>query len=231
MTAPLIILAVMSIMVAWGWPVWDARASLLEHHIHHALPNSVLADFGHVLDEGEVWPVAAKETAGTKERHLAHEYHHLAGNLALLMVALGIVFASLLYYYHRLDPAQAKQEFPAIHSFLSHKWRFDELYSVMLVRPSLVVAHWFRWFDLTVIDGIIHILARCVVGISKINGQFDNGIIDGLVNLIGNVIYGVGAGLRGIQTGFLRNYVLFLVLAAVGIFLVLSYVVSLASTG
>ena len=39
------------------------------------------------------------------------------------------------------------------------------------------------------------------------------------------MIYGVGSWLRNVQTGYLRSYVLFLVLAAVGIFVVLSYFV------
>jgi hypothetical protein len=43
------------------------------------------------------------------------------------------------------------------------------------------------------------------------------------------VFYAIGARAREVQTGSLRNYVLFLALAAVGIFVVLSYVfVSLA---
>ncbi len=37
-----------------------------------------------------------------------------------------------------------KEQFPAVHAFLTHKWYFDELYSAMVVRPALVVAHWFR---------------------------------------------------------------------------------------
>ena len=43
------------------------------------------------------------------------------------------------------------------------------------------------------------------------------------------MIYGVGDRLRTVQTGYLRSYVLFLVLAAVGIFVVLSYFVAMAT--
>ena len=89
-----------------------------------------------------------------------------------------------------------------------------------------------RAFDTDVIDGVVNWLgagARC--GVSRWDGRFDHGIVDGLVNLIGDVIYGVGGGLRHVQTGYLRSYVLFLVLAAVGIFVVLSYFVALAAAG
>ena len=52
------------------------------------------------------------------------------------------------------------------------------------------------------------------------------GIIDGLVNLTARVIYGIGNRLRGVQTGYIRSYVLFLVVAAIAIFGVMVFVVS-----
>jgi NADH-quinone oxidoreductase subunit L len=88
----------------------------------------------------------------------------------------------------------------------------------VLVRPSLVVAHWLKEFDLHVIDGLIHAIAGAAVWVAKWDGIFDRNIIDGLVNVVGNTTYAVGSGMRRFQTGFLRSYVLFLVLAAVGIF-------------
>lgn len=39
-------------------------------------------------------------------------------------------------------------------------------------------------------------------------------------------IHGVGDRLRNVQTGYIRSYVLFLVLAVVGMFALLSYFVS-----
>jgi NADH-quinone oxidoreductase subunit L len=231
MTMPLVVLAVLSIVAAWGWPVWDAKASALEGHLHHALPVSVMADFGYVLEEDRPWEGGRLENNDRNVRLLAYEGHEFAGGLALGMVGVGIIFAMALYYNRLLDPAEAKEQFPGVHTFLGHKWYFDELYSVFVVRPALVVAHWCRWFDLTVIDGIINGLARLTVRVSRWDGRFDNGIVDGLVNLIATVFYAVGGSLRRVQTGYLRNYVLFLVLAAVGIFVVLSYFVAMAAAG
>jgi NADH-quinone oxidoreductase subunit L len=230
MTVPLVVLAFFSVVVAWGWPVWDAKASALEHNLHHAQPASVLADFGHVEDE-ESWPAEAAKVQDRSERHWAHAYHDYAGFLALGMVAIGIVFASLLYYNRVLDPAEARAQFPGVYALLWNKWYFDHLYSVLVVRPALVVAHWLKWFDLHVIDGAIHAVARGTVALSRGGGRVDNGVVDGLVNLVGDVTYAVGARLRGVQTGYLRSYVLFLVLAAVTIFVVLSYFVALAAAG
>jgi NADH-quinone oxidoreductase subunit L len=229
MTVPLIVLAVCSIGVAWGWPLYDAEQSWLGHNVHHAQHHAVLADFGHVPEEDEYWAVAKDEAQN--ERFYAHHKHQLAGMLALGLVAIGIIFAAVIYYYRVLDPAEAKEQFPKLHAFLMDKWRFDRLYSVAVVRPALVVGHWFAWFDRVVIDGIIHFFAWFTVWVSKWDGVFDNAVVDGLVNLVGNVTYRTGARLRNVQTGFLRSYVLFLVLAAAGIFIVLSYLARMATAG
>jgi NADH-quinone oxidoreductase subunit L len=229
MTVPLVVLAACSLAVAWGWPVWDAKASYLEHNIHHAQPRAVVADFGHVLAEGETWEYAKAEDRN--ERFWGDKYHHTAGNLALGLVAVCLVFAALLYLYRVLDPAEAKEQFPGLYAFLTHKWYFDELYSAILVRPALVVAQAFKWFDLVVIDGVLHGVAYATLAVRRWNGWIDFRIIDGIANLIGDTFYGIGAGLRNVQTGYLRSYILFLVLAAVGIFVVLSYFVAMAAAG
>ena len=44
-----------------------------------------------------------------------------------------------------------------------------------------------------------------------------------------DVIGAIGARLRGVQTGYIRSYVLFLVLAVVGIFALLSYFVTVVA--
>jgi hypothetical protein len=93
-----------------------------------------------------------------------------------------------------------------------------------------VVSGWCRAFDARVIDGFVDGLAWLGKQTSRWDGLFDAGVVDGLVNLTAGVVYAVGARLREVQTGSLRSYVLFLALAAVGIFVVLSYVfVSLAT--
>jgi NADH-quinone oxidoreductase subunit L len=226
MTVPLMVLAFFSVTVAWGWPLWDAEASALEHEIHHAQPRAITAEFGlnehdlHALKAHEL-PLPPGKPRNAEQRSLAQRNHHLAGNLALAVVILAFVFAALVYYYGVLDPAEAQEQFPGVHRFLWHKWYFDELYSAILVRPALAVAGWFRAFDTYVIDGFIDGLGRRTIKLSWVSGQTDKGVVDGLVNLIARVGYAIGAWLRTFQTGYLRSYILFLVLAAVGIWLVL----------
>ncbi len=238
MTVPLCILAVCAIGVAWGWPVWDAEESAMEHHLSHVIgqPNSpyqsVLADYGRGGAGDELWygrELSREEHEGI--RAATHHSHSHAGLLALAAAGLGFAFAYIVYLSKSLDPEDAAAQFPGVYRFLGNKWAFDDLYSVILVRPALVVAGWFRWFDSTVIDGIINGLARCTVWFSKRNGRFDNSIIDGIANLIAIVAYGLGSWFRRFQTGYLRSYVLFLVMAAIGLFALLKYLVGVASAG
>jgi NADH-quinone oxidoreductase subunit L len=241
MTAPLVILAVLSVGVAWGWPVWDAEASALEHHIHHAQHHSVMADFGFNKNIDKRWDPLAMNSRTEKPGRYVHtwlgaddrneqqsvrveaqKYHHTIGNIALGVVLLAFVLAASAYYFNLFDPSEAKEQFPAVYAFLVNKWYFDAAYSVLLVRPALVVAGWCRFFDTKVIDGFVDNTAKATVGVSRGSGRFDNGVVDGLVNVFANACYAVGAWLRNVQTGYLRSYVLFLVVAAIGIWVILS---------
>ena len=56
---------------------------------------------------------------------------------------------------------------------------WDAIYDRLV---ALVVAQAFKWFDLNVIDGLIHRVAGATVKTSKLDGRFDNGVIDGLVD-------------------------------------------------
>ena len=121
MTVPLILLAFASVVVAWGYNPIDAEGSLLEQHIHHAQPASATAEL-------------------REEQKAAGEQHGLAGALALGLVLVSIAFASIVYFSKIAGSSRRRgAQFPGVHRFLMKKWYFDELYSALLVRPTLVV--------------------------------------------------------------------------------------------
>jgi NADH-quinone oxidoreductase subunit L len=242
MTVPLIVLAIFSVCVAWPWhmphrffaskfPFLDPTNSIVEHNLHWSQPRAVIADYGAVHDLHENWPHEVSKPEGLSERHWAHEYHDFVGWMALGVAGVGVLFAFLIYYFRVLDPEEAREQFPGVYAFLWSKWYFDELYSASLVRPAVIVARWCRSFDLRFIDGLIHAVAYGTVLVSRWDRWFDTLFIDGAVNLTGRVAMAVGGQLRGVQTGFLRSYVLFMVLAAVGLFAALSYFVARAWAG
>lgn len=227
MTVPLIVLAFFSVTIAWG-----PEEVALENTLHHAMPHSVMADFGvePLVDSVNVkgqrvmtWSGGKTKPLSQNSRHLAHEYHDLAGTLALGMGLAGILLAAMLYYFRVLDPAEGKEQFPGVYRLLASKWYFDELYSALVVRPALAVANWCRAFDTRVIDGVADGSAHLTERLSWGSGRFDLGIIDGIANLTASVCYAIGAWLRRFQTGYIRSYILFLVLAAVAIWVMLSF--------
>lgn len=228
MTLPLVVLAFFSVVVAWGIPPWDAHASVLEHYLDHEMPIYLHPDADNKLLDKYLAPVRAyAERPESFPQIQLPEPHTLAGILALLAAGIGFLLATTIYYWGYLDPEATRQQFAKVYAFLWEKWQFDTLYRWIAVRPALVLARVCRWFDLHVIDGLIDGSARATVKVSQWDGKFDLGIIDGLVNLTANIIYAVGAWLRNVQTGLLRNYVLFLALAAVGIFALVSYILAL----
>jgi NADH-quinone oxidoreductase subunit L len=223
MTTPLIILAVLSVVVAWGERPWDARGSRLDWVIKMSEPESVAADFGEEpkpveLKEGEL-PPPPKDPVTVAEH--THHLHEVGGAFAIIMVLLGTAFALGTYYYHVLDPQESMQQFHVLHKFLMHKWYFDEVYSAALVRPAVMVSRWAATFDRVVIDGFVNSWAKIALIASSLTGAIDRLFVDGLVNLVANVVHAVGLSLRRVQTGYLRSYVLFLALAAMGVFVIL----------
>lgn len=239
MTTPLIALAALSVCVGWGWPLWDASKSELEAVLNLSRPASVEADFGPIVhhDHHDHPPAgddhakdghadhdhakhghADAEHHGTTPNEYTHRFHSLAGYLALIMVILGFAFAVATYLVRVLDPGESQDHFSNLHKFLWHKWYFDELYSAIIVRPGLAVSQWCAAFDRTFVDGIVNSTARWGVKAANVSGKADRGIVDGFVNLLADVWFAVGTWLRNVQTGYLRSYILFMALAAIGLF-------------
>jgi NADH-quinone oxidoreductase subunit L len=235
MTVPLILLAILSWCVAWGPNPFEVQASKLEHLLHSVRPESLTHETGAKISKA-LAQAESTESGGNYFRPDSWLHgisragmgpHDVAGMLALLSALLGVVLATAIYFFGYLNPEESKEQFAGVHKFLWHKWYFDEFYSAFLVRPATIVATWARWFDTVVIDGTLNFLGRFTVRFSRWDGSFDLGVVDGLVNLTARVVYGVGGWLRHVQTGYIRSYVLFLALAAVGIFAALSYVIVL----
>jgi NADH-quinone oxidoreductase subunit L len=120
MTLPLVVLAVFSACVAWGWPLWEPHASYLGHLLERARPESA--------------------------RGLAFE-DHAAGWLALIAAGAGVGLAVLMYGVRRIDPAALKTKAAAVYAFLREKWHFDEFYDTVFVRPAVALGYGTARFD------------------------------------------------------------------------------------
>ena len=111
-----------------------------------------------------------------------------------------------------------------MHRFLLNKWWFDELYDFCFVRPVHVISRMMAAFDRRVIDW-------CVDNVARLTRKFavfwdklaDQTLVDGFVNTLASWTYALGASLRGVQRGKLREYVMFIVLGTIVIFVLISF--------
>lgn len=195
MTYPLIALAVLSVVGgALNLPGLHTLTDYLEHTIQHA----------HATEFN--LPVAALSTG-----------------LAIVAIAI----AWLIYGRKPLSTGDAdplRSRLGALFTALNRKWWVDELYDWLIVRPYVWLSgflaevvddrFWHDWFHDTV-------LARSFRGgAAWLSESFDLPIVDGAFNGLAQLV-GAGAGaLRRIQTGYVRNYAVSIL---IGLVLVITY--------
>jgi NADH-quinone oxidoreductase subunit L len=113
--------------------------------------------------------------------------------IGAVIALVGIGIAYRLWVAAPLIPFRLRERFGGLHSFLVHKWYFDELIDFAVVRP----AAWLGRFSNTVLE-------RIVIG----------GVITGGTS---GVVRAGSAAVRRWQTGFLRLYAAAIVVAAFGV--------------
>ncbi len=94
----------------------------------------------------------------------------------------GITVAYMIWVRSPQTARRLQERFAAIHTLLAHKWYFDELIDVLVVRPVL----WFGRFAEGVLERIV------------ISGTITDGTV--------GVVRAGSAAVRRLQTGFLRYY-------------------------
>lgn len=214
MTGPLVALAILAATCAWGGESGP---------LYRLITDSELVPAAHrVTTTGS--PVVVLPSHQGHESDV-HKVHSTAGMMALIAAFLGMGLAYILYVKKTINPADIRRQFSSVYDFLLDKWRFDALYDVMFVQPVHIVAKWCAAFDRCVLDPILHGAASLTVVVSKWDRVFDETMVDGLVNLVGNVTFSIGASLKAVQTGHLRQYVMWIGVGVVVLFGVLFTVV------
>jgi NADH-quinone oxidoreductase subunit L len=99
----------------------------------------------------------------------------------------------------------------------------DEFYNGVIVGGILRLGAAAAWLDEHFVDGLVNGAARLVRRVSSLSIVFDNQVVDGAVNGLGSIHKTLSAGLRRLQTGFVYNYALSIV---IGIVVILSIVVT-----
>ncbi|MBY0460900.1 MAG: NADH-quinone oxidoreductase subunit L, partial [Gemmataceae bacterium] len=188
MALPLIILAVFSIGVAWGWPLWNAEKSYLGQLLHNAEPISVALTF-------EI------------EKEREHHVHLYAGLIALGLAAAGAYVAYSAFYRKSQSAESLHAPGSWLYRFLLGKWHFDEVYDATLVKPTVGLARVAAAADKRPPE------PASASGESH-GSRLDFFTLDGILNAFGLLAALLGNQFRRVQTGLIRSYVLTLALTA-----------------
>ncbi|HWA97251.1 MAG TPA: NADH-quinone oxidoreductase subunit L [Pirellulales bacterium] len=196
MTRPLVVLSVFAVAVGWEW--WGLTVLLEQARPAGEYPAGILLPSLQHPNE-----------------HLSHAYHMGAMLVASATALAGFLMATIFYGWRLLSAADVRQQFGPIYNFLLNKWYFDELYQAVFVEPVLFVSNLIAMFDKRMIDRFIDWLAVAVKRVAQLDDMIDRYFVDGLVNLTAHWTWSIGRSLRTVQTGRLRQYVMFIVLATV----------------
>lgn len=211
MTAPLVVLAVMAVVAGWSLGPLGV-ANMLEQ----ARPLGTAEG----LTGGGL--LAAAVTVPAESASHAEAIHFVATLTAFVTAAVGVLLAAAFYVWRLLKPEAIASGLRPVHAFLEHKWYFDEIYEWIFVKPSHGIAMLASANDRGIIDSIIHFFAWASRRLAAVDAWMDRVIVDGLINSLASVTWSTGLQLRKVQTGRLRQYVMFIVVGTVAIFLLAS---------
>jgi NADH-quinone oxidoreductase subunit L len=162
------------------------------------------------------------------QESLGHEWPIVfeASMTAFSTALAGLLMATVIFGLRLLDPEEIRLQFRGLHRFLVNKWYFDELYNFIFVQPTLFVSRRIAEFDKRVLDWIIHSVANAVKVFSWLGDRWiDRFLIDGLIiNGLARRTWALGNSFHGIQTGRLRQYVMFIVVGTIALFMLISFV-------
>jgi NADH-quinone oxidoreductase subunit L len=207
---PLIISAAVLVLAVVWWFTPVLESVVLTNLLGEAEPALVSLDVDGVW-LGWTWPSE-------------HKSHTPAIVIPVTLIAIGAALAgfglaTLMYAVKRLDPAEVRRQFAQLYSILRNKWWFDELYEWLFVRPTQVLSQLVARIDRSWIDWFVDGLARTTSGVALAWDRLaDQTLVDGFVNMLARWTYAAGCSLRTVQTGRIRQYVLFIVVGAVALF-------------
>jgi NADH-quinone oxidoreductase subunit L len=136
---------------------------------------------------------------------------------------LGLAFGAMLYWWRK--PLEAGQPDPLsrlgfVYQAMQNRFYFDEIYNFVFIRPALWLARWtYTFIDKTLIDGLLHGVARSAYRVGEGFRVFDRVVINGGADALANSIKEFGQGFREVQTGRVQNYMLLVLLMTIIIFI------------
>ena len=152
----------------------------------------------------------------------ASEFEPVVAALSVGLAAVAIVLAWLLYGRQPLkdgQPDPLRRLLGPLFVGMENKWKVDEIYDFLVIRRYVHLSQflaevvdgrfWHDWFHDTLIARSFR------AGTRWLSDGFDLPVIDGAANGLAALTQGVALRLRQLQTGYVRQYALALVVGGV----------------
>jgi len=222
MVGPLVVLAFFAIVAGW------TLAPLGNFGLTPLLEQARPLGTEHGASAGWLLPMVTHPS-----EHESHQPEiHIPTTLWAFGSALaGFLLATVFYGVRKLNPDDVRKQFAPIYRFLVHKWWFDELYAMLFVRPTLRISNWIAAWDKQGIDRMVDGLVSLVGLVARLDEWIDRIFVDGLVNGLAHVTFAAGLRLRTLQNGNLRQYVMWIAVGTVALFLLISFYWNWTSLG
>ncbi len=242
MTAPLVILALLSLWICYGRnPIDPEHGWLLKKGVTtpaQVIPPQTAPTFRpkHYLSyqtEQDGFGIAVapsiEGTQGWSVPPMPHqvalmENRHgisaIAEYYALGSAVLGFLIAWLFFSFRPGMAVSVRKAFKPLYTFSFRGWFIDDLYEFVFSDTIIFSSRVSAWVDRVVIDGLVNLAARVAVLLSRIVGWFDRYVVDGLVTLTGATIQFLGLMARSVQSGRIQTYLTWVVAAVVAIFFI-----------
>jgi NADH-quinone oxidoreductase subunit L len=202
MTVPLIILAVGSIVAGYlGVPAWLGGGNAFEHFLEPVfeplpIPHEPEAEHSHLFEAGMA-----------------------AVSVAVALIGFGLAYSK--YCKRSWEEQREKRQYGAAYPLLLNKWYVDELYDALFVNRAKGAGVNLWKFDAKIVDGLVNGSAFGTIQSATGSSWWDRWIVDGLVRFVGGFIKTVSWPVRLLQTGYVQNYALVMVL---GVLIFIGYV-------
>ncbi len=143
--------------------------------------------------------------------------YHVVIPIVLNVISLLVVYWAYLVYVKRALSSFSHGNF--LFKFSYHEWYIDRFYDRFIITPVMALAKVVKWFDITIIDGFVHLLERIGIVCAKIVEWIDRYIIDGIVHLIAAIAMSIGNFARSFQNGKVQYYLFSMLVIILAIFL------------
>jgi NADH-quinone oxidoreductase subunit L len=124
--------------------------------------------------------------------HPSTSWSWIGLGIGAVISLVGIWIAHYLYVANPEAPRRLEARLRGLHTFLFHKWYFDEAIDFLVVRPAQAIGRF-------------------------ANRVFEPFVVDGLVTGTEETVRGTSGVVRAIQNGFVRSYALLLIAGFAGL--------------